>query len=69
MDDIKKIKISLDDLLVVLDAMKENGTRDIYFFSYNDYPAICDSDDPESVITFQSVNETGEVNEDEEIIH
>ncbi len=66
---MKKIKISLDDLVTVLDAMKENGTNEIFFFVYNDYPAICDADDPDSVITFQSVNDKGEVNEDDEQIH
>ncbi len=66
---MKKIKISIQDLLTVLDAMVENGTQDIIFFEYNDYPAVADADDPDSVITFQSVNEHGEVNGEDESIH
>lgn len=64
------MKISLDDLLVVLQAMKDtNDTRDIMFFEFNGMPAICDADDPDNIITFQSVSEDGEVNEDDEVIH
>lgn len=67
---MKKIKISLDDLLVVLEAMKDSGgTKEILFFEYQGYPAICDANDPESVITFAAVNELGEVDEDLENIH
>ncbi len=66
---MKKIKISIDDLLVVLDQMKDGGTQEIYFFVYNDYPAICDANDPESVISFQSVSEDGTVNESDEELH
>jgi hypothetical protein len=49
--------------------MVDNGTTEIVFFSYNDYPAIADADDQDSVITFQSVSEDGTVNEDDEVIH
>lgn len=51
--------------------MVENGTQEIQFFEYNNYPAICDADDPDSVITFQSVSEDGTVNEDDdgEVVH
>lgn len=67
---MKKVKISLDDLLVVLEAMKETaGTKDILFFEFNGMPALCDAEDPDNIITFQSVSETGEVNEEDEVIH
>lgn len=66
---MKKICISIDDLLVVLDAMKDNGTTDIIFFEFNSLPAICDKNEPDNIITFQSVNETGEVDEDNEVVH
>jgi hypothetical protein len=67
---MRKVKISLDDLLVVLESMKETGgTQEITFFEYNGMPAICDSNDPDNIITFQSVNEAGEVNEDDETVH
>jgi hypothetical protein len=66
---LKKIKIDIADLMVVLEAMVENGTKEIIFFEYNEYPAIADADDPDGVITFQSVNEKGEVNEEDETVH
>lgn len=67
---VKKVKISLDDLLVVLEAMKEtNDTKDIIFFEFNGLPAICDAADQDNVITFQTVSEEGVVDEDDEIIH
>lgn len=67
---MKKVKISLDDLLVVLEAMRETaGTQDILFFEFNGMPAICDAEDPDNIVTFQSVSETGEVDTDEEIVH
>lgn len=67
---MKKIKISIDDLLVVLEAMKEtNNTTEVIIFEYEGYPAITDANDTENVITFRSVNEKGEVDTDEETIH
>ncbi len=66
---MKKVKISIHDLLSVLQTMEENGTTDIIFFTYNDYPAIADNDDPDSVITFQSVNDKGELESDDEQTH
>ena len=67
---MRKVKISLDDLMVVLEAMRETaGTTDIMFFEFNGMPAICDVQDPDNIVTFQSVSETGEVNEEDETIH
>ncbi len=66
---MKRVKISIQDLMVVLEQMVENGTTDIVFFEYNGYPAISDADDMDRVITFQSVNEKGELNEDDETTH
>lgn len=67
---MKRVKISLDDLLVVLEAMKSTGdTTDIIFFEFNGMPAICDADDPDNIISFQSVSATGEVNEEDETVH
>ncbi len=51
---MKKIKISLADLLVVLNAMEEDGTTDIIFFQHEDVLALCDADDPDSLIKFQT---------------
>ena len=55
--------------MVVLEAMIENGTREIIFFEHSGYPAIADAEDQDSVITFQSVNSEGVVNEDDETVH
>jgi hypothetical protein len=67
---MKKIKIDIHDLLAVLEAMIEsNGTKEIIFFEHGQYPAICDADDPDSIISFASVNESGEVDETDEVLH
>ena len=66
---MKKIKISLDDLLAALEVCKEAGWRNVMIFELNNYPAVADADDPDQVITFQSVNENGEVDEDDETVH
>lgn len=56
--------------MVVLEAMRDTSqTEEIIFFEYNGYPAIADANDPDNVITFQSVSEDGTVNEDDETIH
>lgn len=64
---MKKIKVAIDDLLVVLEAMKENGTTDIMIFEYNGSPAICDSSEPDNIISFQTVSENGDV--EDETVH
>lgn len=66
---MKRVKISIEDLMAVLEAMSENGTKEIIFFEYNNMPAVCDADEPDNVISFQSVSEDGTVNEDDEVIH
>lgn len=55
---MKKVKIALEDLLIVLEAMEVNGTKDIIFFDYNGKPAIADADEPEQIITFALDDET-----------
>lgn len=51
---MKRVKIDLNDLMVVLEAMKENGTTEIVFFEHGNLPAISDAADMDSVITFQT---------------
>lgn len=64
---MKKIKLDIDDLITVLDAMKENGTTSVIFFEYEDAPAMADADEPENIILFQA---DGEVeNDPNEAIH
>ncbi len=66
---MKKVKIPLEDLLAVLESMKQDGTQEIVFFEFNSLPAIADADEPDNVITFQTVSEKGEVSEEDEVIH
>lgn len=54
---MKKIKIDIRDLMVVLEAMVENGTTEIVFFDHDDLPAIADADEPDNFITFQTFDE------------
>lgn len=67
---MRKIRIPLDDLLAALEACKEAGWENIMMFELSGYPAIADADDPDQVITFQSVNEKGELDEEsDEQVH
>lgn len=64
---MRKIKVSLDDLLVVLESMRDTaGTTEIIFFEYNGKPAICDADDRDNVISFATESDN---EENEEITH
>lgn len=63
---MRKIKINIDDLIQVLEILRDNGTKNVMFFEHNDLPAMADADDPESIIMFQGV---GTVAEDEELVH
>lgn len=63
---MKRIKIGLEDILVVLEAMHANGTKDIIFFDHEGLPAIADADEPENMITFQTFDD--EIN-DADAVH
>lgn len=64
---MKKIKINIDDLIQVLEVLRDNGgTKDVIFFEYNNLPAMADAAEPENIIMFQSVEGTAE---DEDVIH
>lgn len=63
---VKKIKINIDDLIGVLEIMKESGgTTDVIFFEYNNLPAMADAAEPENIIMFQAVPGA----EEEEVVH
>jgi hypothetical protein len=68
---MKKIKIPIDELITVLEAMKESGgTTQIIIFEQNGIPAICDADEQENYILFQTEGEDpGETNDDGENLH
>lgn len=64
---MKKIKIDIRDLLVVLEAMIENGTSEIIFFEHGELPAIADADDPDNIIAFQTYDEEQETKDGDQI--
>lgn len=64
---MRKVKISLQDLLVVLQAMEENGTTDIIVFDHNGLPAIADADEQDNIITFQTFDDTKETKDGDPI--
>jgi hypothetical protein len=66
---IKNIKIAIEDLLVVLQSMREEGTTEIVFCEKNGYPALYDFDNADSYIMFQGVDGEGNVNDESEEIH
>lgn len=65
---MKKVKIELEDLLIVLEAMSSNGTKEIIIFDYEGVPAICDADSQEDVITFATTG-SGEDSDMDEDLH
>lgn len=65
---MKTVKIDLQDILVVLDAMAENGTQQVIFFEKDGLPAICDAEEPDNIIMFQTFDSEVE-NKDGDAIH
>lgn len=61
---MKSVTISIEDLMVVLEALKENGSTEIMLFEYNGAPAMSDASEPDNIISFQTESANGEV-EDE----
>lgn len=56
---MKKVKIDIQDLLTVLNAMVDSGgTTEIIFFEHNNLPAIRDANDEDSCITFETFDES-----------
>lgn len=64
---MKKIKIDIRDLMVVLEAMLDQGTIEIIFFEHNNLPAIADADDPDNIITFQTYDDEVETKDGDSI--
>jgi hypothetical protein len=65
---MKRVKIDLMDLLMVLEAMNENGTKEILLFEHGGLPALADADDPDNMVTFQTFDPDLE-NKDGESVH
>jgi hypothetical protein len=59
------VKISIDDLLTVLETMKNEGTLEIVMCERSGYPALYDFDNQDSYIMFQGVDSEGNVNDEE----
>lgn len=65
---IKKIKIDIDDLITVLEAMKESaGTESVVIIEHEGLPALADANDMDNIIMFQAVGD--EQNTDEDMVH
>lgn len=64
---MKSVKIDLQDLLVVLQAMQENGTTEIVVFDYSGTPAIADSDERDNIITFETFDDDVETKDGDSI--
>lgn len=57
---MKKLKISVEQLMALLTEMQETGgTETIYIFEHNGMPAICDADDEDNYIIFSTGEEDG----------
>lgn len=61
---MRKIKVPLEDILIVLEAMMHQGTTDIIIFNYNGVPAIADANEPENIITFATEDHDPTLEED-----
>lgn len=47
---MKRIKMNIDDLISVLEQLKEGNIETVYLFELDDCPALADADDPEGTI-------------------
>jgi hypothetical protein len=57
---MKHVSIPIDDLITVLEAMRESGsTTHVVFTEYEGWPALCDRDEPENIIMFKGEEEEG----------
>jgi hypothetical protein len=66
---VKRVKIDIQDLLMVLNAMVDSaGTTDVIFFEHNSLPALADASDPDNIITFETFDDTQET-KDGDAIH
>lgn len=63
---MRKVKIPLDDLILVLEAMRDSGgTKDLLIFELNGLPAIADFAEQDNVITFAAEGDfVGEMDDD-----
>lgn len=66
---MKKIKLDIQDLLVVLESMIDGGTTEIVFFEHNSFPAIADAENPDNIIAFAPVEDEEEEKDEDDQIH
>ena len=57
---MKKVQIAIDDLMQVLEVMKDAGTTEVLFFTHKDLPALADAHEPENIIMFQPLEDSDE---------
>lgn len=55
--ELRKLKINLEQLIVYLTEMKENGAVDIYIYEHNGLPALCDVEEEDNYIIFSTGTE------------
>ena len=64
---MKKVKVDIQDILMVLEAMAENGTKDVIFGEHNGLPSICDADEQDNIVTFQTFDSDEQADESEQV--
>lgn len=64
---MKKIRLNIDDLITVLESLRDSGgTTEIIILDHDGYPAIVDANEQENVIMFQ-VDESEPVDPEDQV--
>jgi len=67
---MKKLSIPLNDLLIVLEALRDDcGTTNLLVSEQDGYLCLADENDPENIVSFRPENEEVETNDDGESLH
>ncbi len=65
---MKSVAVNLQDLIDILEAMRDSGgTTEIVLFERKGMLAICDREQPEDIITFQSFDKTEETKDGDKV--
>lgn len=67
---MKKLSIPLNDLLIVLEALRDDcGTTDLVVSERDGYLCLADANDEENIVSFRPEDEEVETNDDGENLH
>ena len=55
---MKSVNMHIDDLLEILEAMKDTGTEGVVVCEYEGWPALIDMNNPEAVFVLKMDEET-----------